>query len=276
MASASYIIVGGGVFGASTAYYLSRVHPEVSIVLVDRSSSFPCPLAASFDFNKIIRADYGNLFYCELALKAQEVWKTDPLYRPFYHQTGMVVMDEDDLGRRIIKNYETLKAYSESVIIDADEMKQRYDGLFGDTDYTGAKDIFINPLSGWAEAELALRRVIELAIDNGVKYIQGDVETLAFDENGDCIGVNTKDGKILSAEKVILSTGAGTAKLLADSAPDRKNLQVEDRITASAVVTGIVMLNEEQMKRFEKAPIFIHGVGEVQGPNNCMTILCSD
>ena len=265
MATKSYIIVGGGVFGTSTAYHLSKAHPEASVVLLDRSPSFPCPLAASYDFNKIVRADYGSLFYCELALKARELWTKDPLYQPFYHKSGLVNLDESDLGRRILKNYETLKEETGSEIIGPDEMKTRYDGLFADTDYRGVKDIFINPTSGWAEATSAVRQVMEAAVGNGVKYIEGDVETLIFDRNGDCTGVKTTSGEVLSADTLILSTGAGTAKLLADSAPSRKNLQVEHRITASAVVTGVVRLNEQQMERFKNAPVFIHGVGEVQG-----------
>lgn len=264
MSTNSYLIVGGGVFGASTAYHLSKKYPEASIVLLDRSPSYPCPLAASSDFNKIVRADYGSLFYCELALKAREVWTSDPLYQSLFHQTGMVVLDESDLGQKIIKNYEILRAYSECEIIGPDEIKTRYDGQFADADYTGVKDIFINPLSGWVEATLALRKVIEAAVSNGVRYVKGDVERLIFTDAGDCTGVATKDGRTLSADNVILSTGAGTAKLLADSAPDRQNLQVGDRITASAVVTGMINLNEEQMKRFKNAPIFIHG-GKAQG-----------
>jgi sarcosine oxidase/L-pipecolate oxidase len=265
MAKSSFIIVGGGVFGASTAYYLSKEHPEAAITLIDRSPSYPCPLGASHDFNKIVRADYGSLFYCELALKAQEAWKNDPFYKPFYHQSGLVNIDESDLGRRIIKNYETLKAYSESVIIDSDQMKTRYDGLFADMDYRGVKDIFLNPLSGWAEATPAVRKLIERATTNGVTYVEGDVETLVFNDNGDCTGVRSRDGKILSADKVILSTGAGTARLLADSAPERQDLQVEDRMVAAAVVTGIVRLNGEQMRRFQQSPVMIHSVGDVQG-----------
>jgi sarcosine oxidase/L-pipecolate oxidase len=268
----SYLIVGGGVFGASTAYHLSKAHPDASIALIDRSQSFPCPLAASNDENKIVRADYGSIFYCELALKARELWQKDPLYKTFYHQSGMVVLDESDLGRRIIKNYETLKAYHECEIIGAEEMMTRYDGLFADADYRGVEDIFINPLSGWAEATPAVKKVIEAAIKSGVKYVEGDVETLVFDDNGNSTGVKLKDGTVLSANKVILSTGAGTAKLLADSAPDRKDLQVEDRITASAVVTGFVQLSHEQMQRFKNAPIFIHAAGDVLGmrfPQSC-------
>jgi sarcosine oxidase/L-pipecolate oxidase len=261
----SYLIIGSGVFGASTAYHLSKSHPEAPIAILDRSSSFPCSLAASHDFNKIIRADYGTAFYCELALEAREAWKNDPLYKPFYHQSGMVVLDDTRLGRKIIKNYEDLKAHSECVLISPDEMKAQYEGLFADAAYEGVDEIFINPLSGWAEAASAVRAVIEAAVANGVKYIEGDVAKLLLDNNRHCTGVETKDGSTISAEMVILSTGAGTAKLLADSAPDRAVLQSEDRITAAAVVTGVVKLNEEQMKRFEKAPVFIHGISGVLG-----------
>lgn len=123
MNSKSYIIVGGGVFGASTAQYLSKAHPDASTTLLDRSPTFPCPLAASHDFNKIVRADYGSLFYCELALKAREAWKNYPLYKPFYHQSGLVNMDESDLGRRIIKNYKNLNENTGSEIVGPDEMK---------------------------------------------------------------------------------------------------------------------------------------------------------
>jgi sarcosine oxidase/L-pipecolate oxidase len=265
MASKSYIIVGSGVFGASTAYYLSKAHPEASITLLDRSPSFPCPLAASHDFNKIVRADYGSLFYCELALRARELWKNDPLFKPFYHQSGMVIMDESDVGRRIIKNFDSLNESTGSEIIGPDEMKKRYNGLFANTDYGGVKDIFVNPTSGWAEATLAVRKIIEAAIGNGVKYVEGDVVTLELGTNGDCTGIRMKSRDILRAQKIILCTGAGTAKLLADSAPDQKDLQVEDRITAAAVVTGVVKLDPRQAERFTSAPVFVHGVGEVQG-----------
>lgn len=261
----SYLIIGSGVFGASTAYHLAKAHPDASITLVDRHVSYPSTLAASNDENKIVRADYGSLFYCELALKARELWQNDPLYKTYYHQSGMVVMDESDLGRRIIRNYVTLKAHHECEIIGVEEIITRYDGIFSDADYRGVKDIFINPLSGWAEATLAVKNVIDASVKNGVKYVEGDVDTLVFDNKGDCTGVKLKEGQVLYACQVILCTGAGTSKLLADSAPKRKDLQADDRITAAAVVTGFVKLTHEQMCRFKNAPVFIHAVGDVLG-----------
>ncbi|TAQ87306.1 hypothetical protein B7494_g4343 [Chlorociboria aeruginascens] len=262
----SYLIVGGGVFGASTAYHLSKAHPKASIILVDRSESFPCQLAASNDLNKIVRTDYNNIFYCELALKARELWTNDPLYKPYFHQTGVVWLEGTGLGKKIMKNYETLNSRSEGYITSPDEFKKMYDGNFQHANYEGVgpEDIYVNPLSGWAEATSAVRNVIEAAIMNGVQYVEGDIETLCF-ESGACSGVKTTRGDVLLADKVILSTGAGTAKLIADSAPDRPDIQVGDRITAAAVVTGMVKLNKSQMERFKNIPVFVHAMDSVLG-----------
>jgi sarcosine oxidase/L-pipecolate oxidase len=269
--NSSYLIIGGGVFGASTAYYLSKTHPGALVVLVDRSPSFPCSLAASHDFNKIIRADYGNPFYCQLAVEAREAWKSDPLYKQFYYESGMVVLEDNGLGRRIIKNYEDLKVSSNISMIQSDELKTLYSGLFEDTDYRGVGDVFINHNSGWAEATPAVHATIGASVTNGVEYVQGDIESLAFNEKGDCTGARTQDGRILLADKVILSTGAGTAKLLAKSAPQRQDLQSGDRITAAAVVTAIIKLTEEQMKIFAQCPVFVHDIAGVLG----MCCLCA-
>ena len=263
--NSSYLIIGGGVFGASTAYYLSKSQPEASIVLVDRSPSLPCSLAASHDFNKIIRADYGSPFYCQLAVEAREAWKTDLLYMQFYYESGMVVLEDTGLGPKIIKNYEDLKVSSKISMIQPDELKTRYSGLFDDTDYRGVGEVFINHESGWAEATPAIQATIGASVANGVEYVQGDIESLTFNENGDCTGARTRDERVLQADKVILSTGAGTAKLLAKSAPRRQDFQSGDRITAAAVVTAIIKLNEEQMKRFERCPVFIHDISGVLG-----------
>lgn len=57
----SYVIVGAGIFGTSTALHLAKAFPSASITLIDRTP-FPCPLAASYDYQKVVRADYGNIF----------------------------------------------------------------------------------------------------------------------------------------------------------------------------------------------------------------------
>lgn len=152
-----------------------------------------------------------------LALKAQHKWRTDPLYSQFYHESGMVNIEGTGLGRRMLQNYEDLGVSTKAEVIGPEVLKERYP-LFWDTDYSAAKDCYINPESGWAEAASAVKAVIQAALDDGVKYVEGTVSILLFDDQGDCIGVELKDGRTIKASKVILSIGAGMAKLIADSA----------------------------------------------------------
>jgi glycine/D-amino acid oxidase-like deaminating enzyme len=105
----SYLVVGAGVFGASTTYHLIKKYRYATVILVDRLP-YPCPLAASWDWNKVVRADYGHIFYMEKALEAMHFWRTDPLYKPFYYESGYVKIDDTDLGRRMIENYKQLKS----------------------------------------------------------------------------------------------------------------------------------------------------------------------
>ena len=69
---ASYIIVGAGVFGVSTAYHLIKKYPNASITIVDRDAyDADSQVAASWDWNKVVRADYDDILYCRLGIEAQ-------------------------------------------------------------------------------------------------------------------------------------------------------------------------------------------------------------
>ena len=97
----------------------------------------------------------------------------------------------------------------------------------------------------------------EAAVKAGVKYAVADVSSLVFDEDGACIGVRSKQGDVFNATKTILSTGAGTARLIADSAPERKDIHVEDRLVAAAICTALVKLTPEAAARLSKAPVCV-------------------
>lgn len=65
--SSSILLVGGGAFGLSTAYHLSKAGYK-NITLLEKSSVLPPEQSAGNDLNKIIRAEYEDPFYAELAL----------------------------------------------------------------------------------------------------------------------------------------------------------------------------------------------------------------
>ena len=143
---ANYLIVGVGVFGASTALHLSKEKPAASIWLLDRTP-FPCPIAASHDINKAVRADYEDLFYCGLGIKTLDRWRNDLLFRQNYHQSGMITIENgpESLGRKIIDNFKKLNVHYEAEVFSPDEMKTRFEGLFAHADYSHVDEIYWNP-----------------------------------------------------------------------------------------------------------------------------------
>jgi sarcosine oxidase/L-pipecolate oxidase len=244
---------------------LIKNYPSASVTLVDRTP-FPSQVGASWDWNKVVRADYTSILYMEKALEAKKSWRHDPLLKDFYHESGIVWLRDTDLNPRIVDNYEKLKADEQYRMSSPEELKRLYDGIHEDAGYGAVRSILINESGGWADASKALTTVIQFVVAAGVRYLAATIESLEFDGQGSCIGVRTTSKEILTATHIILATGAYTAKLIADSAPHRAEMQVGERLTAAAVCTGMVKLSPEEAERFRKGPVFVYKVGNCAGP----------
>lgn len=254
----SYIIVGAGVFGASTSLHLANRFPGAKIRLIDRED-FPCRLGASWDCNKIIRTDYLDALYTEKALEAMDLWSNDPLYKPYYHESGLIWLTSGGSADLIVDNARGLGAGADTQMLTVDETRAMFGGLYADGDFDGVNTVLYRKTGGWVRADKALAKVIATAVEAGVEYIKGDVESLTFDEHGGCSGVKLRDGNTSTAQHTILCTGAGTAKLLADSAPERDDLQANGRIIAAAIYTACVQTEDKDLARLiREAPVFSH------------------
>ena len=264
----SYIIVGSGVFGASTALHLIRKYPDAQVTLVDRNAfTAPTRVAASWDWNKVVRADYADYEYTRLAWESRALWKEDPLFRPYYHESGIFWISATGFAQTVLDNFGRLGVNGGLYSRPVEEARKLHGGLFDDADYSGIKEVLINENSGWAEAKEALQNVIEAAVKLGVKYVEAEVATLKFENGteGACKGVVTRAGDVLEADRVILCTGAYTARLLADSAPERASLQVGDRFIAAGVTEAIAPLSDEQLEKFKDMPVAINEVPPEKG-----------
>ncbi|KAI4233460.1 MAG: hypothetical protein L6R40_007057 [Gallowayella cf. fulva] len=261
----SYIIVGAGVFGTSTAYHLKKQFPSASIILIDRTDP-PCPIAASHDIDKIVRADYEDIFYCALGLKTLQKWKTDTFFKEWFHPTGLLTVTNGDshLIEDILENLKKLDAKSETEFFTPNQISAKFDGIFSDMRLRPDDKLLLNKSAGIAEAEKALGATIQACLGLGVRYVAAPVSRLLI-EHGACYGVKTEDGRTFSASNIILSTGAGTAKLVADSAPQQPELQVGERIIARAVCCAAVKLNEQQVEIFENVPAVARFAGGNHG-----------
>lgn len=271
MASAqpSYLIVGAGIFGASTALHLKAAEPRAQVTLLDRTP-YPCPYGASFDLNKIIRDYYTDKFYMKLANEAQQQWRNSDEWKSFYHETGLFVADDSGLGRKIIQNYKDLHMDHSSEMISPEEVRTRWNGVYKYADLRGVNEIFWNARCGWADAAGALPYAIKTAVERGVTYKEGEVASLLIDDSRSCYGVQLKDESRLLSDMVLLCTGAHTTRILADSAPHWEDLQIKDRMIATGVVAAYVRLTE--MEKFKTMPVYVGAMPGVKGRRNASSL----
>lgn len=62
-------------------------------------------------------------------------------------------------------------------------------------------------------------------------------------------------GELFEADKIVLSTGAYTPKLLLDSAPEWEELHVGGRMVAMVVTEATVPLGEDEVEKLEGWPV---------------------
>jgi glycine/D-amino acid oxidase-like deaminating enzyme len=265
----SYLIVGAGVFGVSTAYHIIKKYPDASVTLVDRDAfDADSRVAASWDWNKVVRADYDDIVYCQLGLEAQDIFKSDPLWKPYFHETGIYWICRDEYAQGVIGNYNKLGRKAELSAVPVNEARKLYGGLFDDADYTGVKEVLVNKTSGWAAAGDCLVAVTRKILELGVKYVTSDVATLQFDGRGRCVGVKTAIGETLTASHVVLSTGAFTPKLLELSAESsgKTELRAGPRIVAGGITTGMTKLDDKTYESYASMPVGVQGYTPEAGP----------
>ena len=227
----SVLIIGAGNFGAATALSLIK-KGGVKVTLVD-TAPYPNPRAASHDVNKIVRDDYPDKLYMRMLAKAMAHWRTDDMYKTWYHEVGMLRADESSFGEESIAAYREMGIANDSEFLPVEEVRKRWNGAFASANFGNLSRILYNPNVGFAEADKALGAVVQAAIDLGVEYVLGVMDTLEFGADGQCTGVKLQDGETLQADKILLCTGARTAPLLAQSAPDNKQLHLGERLLAT-------------------------------------------
>ena len=258
----SYLIIGAGVFGVSTAYHIIKKYPDASVTLVDRDAyDADSRVAASWDWNKVVRADYDDIVYCQLGIEAQDVFKADPLWKPYFHETGIYWMCRSEYAQDVIENYKKLGQKTELSAVPVEEARKLYGGLFEEADYAGVKEVLVNRTSGWAAAGDCLRAVTRKVLELGVRYVTAEIATLQFDGRGRCSGVKTASGESLNASYVILATGAFTPKLLELSAKSSglTDLPAGPRILAGGITTGMTKLDDKSYESFATMPVGVQG-----------------
>ncbi|PRP81486.1 sarcosine oxidase [Planoprotostelium fungivorum] len=255
----TFIIVGAGVFGASTALVLAKRYPDREIILIDRHQP-PSPDGSSVDSSRIVRADYAKEEYTKLMIEAEAIWKGDRELSQHYRPSGLLLCDEGQTGyvkeayqvvtrlavpqsleplsglRSIKEKMRTSPSGQSDPIKMKDEEDERWSG-------------YVNWSSGWADAEASTLLFVKRAIAmKNVRFIQAQVAHLLYEntrEDSKVLGVQSADGRKLKADLTILACGAWTA-------------QITD-LTGHCLSTGQVLayfkVTPEEEEKYKNMPI---------------------
>ncbi|KAF2970927.1 hypothetical protein GQX73_g2629 [Xylaria multiplex] len=229
MSSASHsdhiLIVGAGAFGLSTALHLARAG-YLNISVLEKGTTVPSDFSAANDVNKILRVEYDDDFYTNLAVEALKEWKS-PLFAPHYHQTGFlhcVTEAAPNKARKTLGSfYTSAQRHPEVnkclVSLNNKEDIVRAAWQFQDGPLPGWKGYF-NRYDGYAHSTNALKAVQEVCVALGVRFFLGKAGTVGevlYQGQGQgrkATGVRTQDGLTHKAKLVIIAAGAAAESLV--------------------------------------------------------------
>ncbi|KAL2398604.1 L-saccharopine oxidase [Exophiala dermatitidis] len=220
-------ILGAGAWGLSTAYHLLN-SGYTNITVFDQASEIPSPYSGAYDLNKIVRAEYEDEFYTELALKAINKWKT-PFWGANFHQVGYVLATSIAAPEKAVKHLQTallsvkdhpVFAPGITALNKPEEFKDIYWQFTGPL--TGFRG-YHNRLAGYAHSSNAMLDTYRYLGARGVKFVLGPqrgkaVELLYNNARNSserrCIGFRVASGETHHARRTIVCLGAWAAKLI--------------------------------------------------------------
>ena len=207
------IVIGAGVVGACSAYYLSQKEHEV--ILIDEEFDGKATLAgAGIICPWIPRVDdpewfaissRGAQYYPKLIKSLEEIGETDT----GYGQTGALATSKNieviyELKQRVEKTKEEFPVIGEINVLEAPHAKKYFPPL--------SEELHALYISGSARLDGSL---LAKALVRGVRKNKGKVleEKVSLKKSGDHVVVSTKEGD-LEADQVIVAAGSWTNDLL--------------------------------------------------------------
>ncbi|KAL6917016.1 hypothetical protein FSST1_008511 [Fusarium sambucinum] len=247
----SILIIGAGTFGISTAYHLcTRGYKNVTCI--DRHP-WPSLDSAGHDLNKIMRTEYDEPLYTNLALESLEAWR-DPQWNGIHFETGLITttMGENKAERFLEKSYENLKREGKATKLELiqgrDQIVKHVPQLKNAVGIENWKGLY-NSLGGWVHARKALEHWAAEAEKMGTKFVsgpQGTMTGLEMDDSGVMVGVRVASGHIHQADHYILSTGAASPQLLPE---------LSKQLWSKCWTLGHIQLTEEEAAEWKGVPV---------------------
>lgn len=241
----SILVVGAGVFGLSTALELNK-RGYTDVTVVDRYAP-PAIDGSSVDISRIIRIDYADPVYCQMAAEAYKGWTTE--YQDQYYESGFALLSETPHNEWIAKSKATVLSNGRTVedINDGTELLKSYPNIQAKLSNMSG---YLNRIGGWADAAGSIQKLASKCSVAGISIISGPRGTVTSlrREGSRVVGVNLLCGGSINASQVIVSTGAWTNQLL----------DVAHAASSSGQPVGFIQLTLEEARSLESTPVMIN------------------
>ncbi|KAI0138999.1 FAD dependent oxidoreductase [Hypoxylon sp. NC0597] len=254
--SDSIIILGAGAFGLSTALHLSE-SGYTNITVLDKGKEVPSGYSAANDVNKILRAEYEDRFYTDLAIEALEAWKT-PLFAPHFHQTGFLHCVSSAAPSKAVGTLNAFRASAEAhprlrkYVSPIDSRSDIVDQFwqFQDGPLTGWHG-YLNRYDGYAHSSNALVAVHRACVAAGVRFLLGqEAVGIVYEKmpQGGVkgTGIRTRTGAHHAAKLIIVALGAAAFDLVP---------QVGTQVVAKSWSVAHVQLTDSEASVLRGIPV---------------------
>ena len=210
-------VIGAGVFGAWIAYRLRQSGKRV--ILIDAYGPANSR-ASSGDESRIIRMGYGaDEIYTRSALRSLDLWQefAAKVREPLFRQTGVLWLahEDDPYAIATAETLEKLTVPFEKLALS--EVARRYPQF----NLEGISWAMIEPHSGVLMARQAVHAVVRTATDEGVEYLQEQVEAPSGTRRLDSI--TTSSNRRISAGEFVFACGPWLPKIFPDVLNGRIN-----------------------------------------------------
>ncbi|KAK0628990.1 putative fructosyl amino acid protein [Bombardia bombarda] len=245
---------------------------------------FPARDAASIDTSRIIRADYPDPAYAALAAEAQVEWRkqskpTDLGAQGRYNESGLVLVADGvppspptasshqppatptaaidktkltgmDYARCSWANVLSLASSDPDLAQHIRELPNP--AAIAEAVATGGGSSgswgYINQGSGWADAAASMAWLFDKVQQTGrVTFVAGTVA--ALEHTGTVVtGAKLADGRVMSADLVVLAAGAWTGDLV----------DMSGRAIATGQVLGYMDITEDEQQQLSKMPVVLN------------------
>ncbi|OJJ72647.1 hypothetical protein ASPBRDRAFT_42374 [Aspergillus brasiliensis CBS 101740] len=252
------LVVGAGVWGCSTALHLAR-RGYKHVTVLD-PYTIPSAIAAGNDINKIMEhkepkageESPRSIAFATCTRAALKAWRTDPVFKQYFHETGVIVSGHTPALIEHIRKDEIESSDAEFVELKTAEdfQKTMPPGVLTG-EFPGWKGWLNKSGAGWIHAKKAMISAYTEAKRLGVNFItgspQGNVVSLVY-ENGDVVGAKTSDGVIHRADQTILAAGAGSDRLL----------DFKKQLRPTAWTLSHIQMTPEEAKLYKNLPVLFN------------------